>query len=1088
MKPERWVELEKLYHEIVDLNPAERDQRLSAIADPDLRREVLSLIQAGRLSSDIAAWLQEERGHVLVQHAAVAAAAGQGAASSYSHISMHHAFPPGDLLAERYRIVGVLGQGGMGEVYEAEDQDLRERVALKVIGSQAGMDKSWVERFRREVQLARRVTHPNVCRVFDLQHHRAEDRDLIFLTMELVRGETLAAGLQRAGRLGIADALPIAVQLCAALQAAHQAGVLHRDFKCGNVMLVGSGQQVRAVVTDFGTALLMDPSQSSTHTATGALVGTPAYMSPEQLACKELTAASDIYSLGLVLYEMVTGKRPFQSDSAWTEAMKRLSEDPEPPSSVVPEIGEAWNSTILRCVERDPGKRFSSAQQVEESLRGVAGANRPRVIVSSGSAAAVQEVSSSPGLGPVGSTRVSEARAKRRWHTWKLAIPILACILLLAAWLWRWSSSSGRGSQATGASRLLAVVEIENLSDDRSLDWLGNGVVELLTSDLARSKSLGVISTERIRNLIRRRVQDEGHLPVSQAQEVAREAQADLFASGALLKMGPGLRLDLRVQDTASGRLLFADKVEAENAQAIFATVERATADILARLAPEETAAQPRGGGSLTSNIEALHAYEEGVDYKDRWLLDRAEMALRRAVERDPQFVMAHYQLAEVLRFRGDLAMARQEVAPAAELARQLPLPRQQKLLIEAAQMFDDGRIEDAIEILKTAVRDFPREPEPRLLLAQALEIAWEFEESARVLEELLDFDQRNAAAYNLLGVTYAQLGNLPKALQAVDKYAALLPADSPNAIDSRGDVFSVSGHFEEAVAEYQKNLKLNPNFIAYPDVKIAVAYVAEGKYSLAESSARRVLQRDNQEAKAMATGVLGDIDAARGQLDKAAAKYEDAARLIPPRNLDRSFVFERQATEIYFEQGEPEQALALARRMPGPWAPGFRGMAYLLLKNHGAAEREFTSLRGSLVPLFGDHGADNSLTLFRTLAALYAKRWQEVIMRGSQIDDGRERWLVVPALGRASVEMKDWNNGERYLLRCAAMQRMSTLRSDKGLAYALNEFYLAKVFEHADKKVDAIHAYREFSGHFENSHARLPQIAEARAALKRLE
>ncbi len=375
MEPARWCELEKLYHEVVDLDPGDRDQRLAAIPDPDLRREVLSLIQAGSLSSDITSWLQQERGRVLAQQAttAGAATAGQDAASTNSQtISVPQAFKSGDLLAGRYRILGVLGQGGMGEVYEAEDQDLHERIAIKVIAAQAAVDNAWAERFRREVQLARRVTHPNVCRAFDLERHRQGGREILFLTMELVQGETLAARLRRSGRMGVTDALPITVQLCAALQAAHEAGVLHRDFKCGNVMLVGAGQQVRAVVTDFGTARLMDSAPSSMQTLTqqSAVLGTPAYMSPEQLEGKELTPASDIYSLGLVLYEMVTGIRPFQSDSAWTEAMKRLSADPEPPLKTVPEVGEVWNAAILRCLKRDSSQRLSAAQQLSDYLQG----------------------------------------------------------------------------------------------------------------------------------------------------------------------------------------------------------------------------------------------------------------------------------------------------------------------------------------------------------------------------------------------------------------------------------------------------------------------------------------------------------------------------------------------------------------------------------------------------------------------------------------------------------------------------------------------------------------------------------------------
>src|SRR5207253_456164 len=235
-------------------------------------------------------------------------------------------------------------------------------------------------------------------------------------------------------------------------------------------------------------------------------------------------------------------------------------------------------------------------------------------------------------------------------NIWKFAI-LGAVVLLLLILVWRWPFSR-RGLPATVASRTLAVVEIENLSDDRSLDWLGNGVVELLTSDLAQSKSLGVISTERIRGLIRQRLKSEGHLPPSEAQEVAKEAQADLFASGALLRLGHGLRLDLRVQDTATGRVLFADKVEAENAQAVFATV----------------------------------------------------------------------------------SVQRQEIARAADLAARLPLPRQQKLVIEATRLSLDGRWEDADEILKVAIREFPRETQPRLDLGGNLYIEGKSEESAQVL------------------------------------------------------------------------------------------------------------------------------------------------------------------------------------------------------------------------------------------------------------------------------------------------------------------------------------------------------------------
>jgi len=286
------VQVESLYHQIVDLGPSERDARLSAISDEDLRNEVISLVRAGSLSPLIVECLNQQRGRLLA-HEEPTSPMRQAPSSSYT-------FKSGDLLASRYQIVEFLGQGGMGEVYEAEDRDLRERIAIKVIRPEAALDQAWAERFRREVQLARRVTHPNVCRVFNLERHQQEEMEVFFLTMELVRGETLAARLKRTGRLSIPEALPIAMQLCSALHAAHQAGILHRDFKCGNVMLVGSGERGRAVVTDFGTARLLDSAHHATQSATqpSVILGTPTYMSPEQLQGKNLTQASDIYSPG----------------------------------------------------------------------------------------------------------------------------------------------------------------------------------------------------------------------------------------------------------------------------------------------------------------------------------------------------------------------------------------------------------------------------------------------------------------------------------------------------------------------------------------------------------------------------------------------------------------------------------------------------------------------------------------------------------------------------------------------------------------------------------------------------------------------
>src|SRR5580698_8462634 len=267
-------------------------------------------------------------------------------------------FLPGTLLAERYRIIAKLGQGGMGEVYRADDLVLGQAVALKFLPREATNNPQALDRFRNEVRIARQVSHPNVCRVYDL----GEIDGSLYLSMEYVDGEDLGVLLRRIGRLPEAKALEISRKLCAGLAAAHEKGVLHRDLKPGNIMLDSHGQ---VLITDFGLAALAGQVE-------GAEVrnGTPAYMAPEQLDGKEVTVRSEIYSLGLVLYEIFTGKRPFESATLADLIRTRNESSPASPSTLVHDLDAAVERVILRCLERDPAARPSSALAVAAALPG----------------------------------------------------------------------------------------------------------------------------------------------------------------------------------------------------------------------------------------------------------------------------------------------------------------------------------------------------------------------------------------------------------------------------------------------------------------------------------------------------------------------------------------------------------------------------------------------------------------------------------------------------------------------------------------------------------------------------------------------
>jgi DNA-binding winged helix-turn-helix (wHTH) protein/TolB-like protein/Tfp pilus assembly protein PilF len=654
---------------------------------------------------------------------------------------------------------------------------------------------------------------------------------------------------------------------------------------------------------------------------------------------------------------------------------------------------------------------------------------------------------------------------------------LLALLVLVSLQYWR----AGR-KPATNARKAVAVIEIENHSQDPALNWLGDGVVDLLTTDLAQASNLDVISSERVRDLIGREVKPGQALAASQAQAVAQKAGADLFISGGLLKMGQGLRLDLRVQDTASGKVLLAEKVEGESPQAVFSMVDETTDRIVSRLTPGE----PRpGGGRLTSNFAALHAYEEGVSDSNRSLDEQATASFQRAVALDPQFALAYSELAKVL---PDYRARHEAITRATLLADREGLPEQQRLLIRAQQFRIEDRSEEAIQTYQTIIRRFPKEVQARYFLSGQLEDRAELQEGTAVLEEAAKLDvSKDTLVWNDLAYGYAQQGEWSRALDAVDRYAALLPPNDPNPIDTRADVYAMAGNPASALAEYKRNLEAHPDF-SHTREKIALVYLLAGRNREAEEASQAAYEKSTGAGRALAIEVQGDVASVNGNLDLAAKYYEQAAG-ISGQDALKAGAQTWKAGEVYFEQQKPQAALTMAKRLPGFGAAEVRGVAYLLLGNRAEAENEFTSARNAMVPFLSDRRASAFITLDRLRAANFSVQWREVI-------DG---W---PAL---LGDMKPWNGflaGRAYAGLALFPQAEAKLRSNlrnvcagslisddiNFLQVELADFYLGKALEGQGKKADAMKSYRVFLSHFDHSKAALPQINEARSAIQQLE
>lgn len=619
-------------------------------------------------------------------------------------------FGPGELVAGRYRVIRFIGRGGMGEVYEVEDTELHERVALKTIRPEIAGDENAVNRFKREIHLARKVTHPNVCRIFDLGIHHwppeagGEEPGVFFLTMELIPGETLAERLNRVGRLEPAAALPLAEQICAALDAAHQAGIVHRDFKTGNVMLIPTHEGAageRAVITDFGMARSSVDSDSPLDalTVTGQISGTPTFMAPEQVEGGPVTAAADIYALGVVLYRAVTGTWPFVADTPLATALKRLREAPVPPSAHLPGLNPKWETAILRCLQREPAARFPDARSVAAALRG--------------------ETAD-------GGSQIVHAAARRPARRWLVGAALALALVAGGVLLWRTGvlmpPPSKPDDAAVAMRRAVAVLGFKNLSGRPETDWLATALAEMVRTELGPASQLRLIPGENIARMrIELALPEADTLAPDTLQRIRRNLGTDVVVLGSYLALGERgggrIRLDVRVQDTVSGETL-ATLGETGQEADVFDLVARLGGRLRAALGGAVSAGDQTALVVRPADARVLRLYAEGLARLRVFDAQSARDRLLEATRLDPAYPPAWEALAASWTALGHDAEARAASAKAFALSRSLD--RETRLRIEARYHEAERQWPQAVEIYHSLWIFYPDNLEYGLHLASA--------------------------------------------------------------------------------------------------------------------------------------------------------------------------------------------------------------------------------------------------------------------------------------------------------------------------------------------------------------------------------
>ncbi len=984
----------------------------------------------------------------------------------------------GSMFAGRFEVVEELGKGGMGVVYRVFDKKIDEEVALKLLNPEVSSDLKTIERFRNELKLARKISHKNVCRMYDLN----EEKGTQYITMEYVSGEDLKSSIIRVGHMSVGKAVSVARQICEGLLEAHRLGVIHRDLKPQNIMVDKKGN-VR--IMDFGIARSL---KKKGLTGTGIIIGTPEYMSPEQAEMKEVDQRSDVYSLGTVLYEMMTGRVPFEGETPLSVVMKHKSEQPSDPRELNAQIPEALSRVILKCMEKKRENRYQGAEELLSELKRIEKElpTTERIITRK--------------------KPITRREITVKFTPKKLLIPAVAVVsvVILIVVIWRFLPR-GRVTPFPEDKPSLAVMYFENNTGDNRFDHWRKALSDLLIADLSQSKYLRVLSGERLFSILEEMDLLEAESYSSRVlEQVSDRGGVRYVLVGKMAMAGETLRINALLQEASTGDLVGSEMVEGVGEESLFSMVDELTTKIKEsfRLSTAEIASDiDREVETITtSSTEAYKYYREGMEYFSKADYLKCIPLMETAVAIDPEFAMAYRNMAVAYENIGYRTEAIKRYQKAFELSNKVS-ERERFYIHGNFYLHSETTYDKALKNYEELLKLYP-DDSAGLNNLGALYLS--LEEWDKAIPFFTENIQNGDESYNSFGNAssgYAAKGEYDKAKEILERYLRDI-SDSLYIRFRLAYNFLFQREYDQAQAEADRALTLDPNhydnFLLNGDISLF-----KGDLINAETEYQKLLETDEPVAHKDGIYRLSALYLLQGLFDKAQEQAQLGVELGELLGeTDWMSGFHLYLAYLHFRSNNFEEALKecetglnisseagiLSRQRE---AMHLKGRILLEMDSLDEAQNVAIALK-ELIDSGLHRKAERYYLNLIGMIELKRKNFQKAIqyfkqavaLLPSQLGPEFGQALFFEPLALAYFESGDFDGAQKEYERIVSL---STGRLLYGDIFAKSLYMLGKIYEEKGMKDEAIEHYEKFLSLWNEADPSIPEIVDARKRLTTL-